>query len=140
MLRATTTGHRKVMKNQPTTLLNRSDELDSLQKLLDASRLREKRLIIKLEELGGVGKWKADDLEEGIGKWKDEDDNGCPIEPSLTFYSSLFDRGIWLVGLLIVQSLSSFILSANERLLQTHPSIIYFLTMLGEHVITGILL
>ncbi len=42
----------------------------------------------------------------------------------------LMNRGQWLIGLLIFQSCSSFILASNESLLTNHPSIIYFLTML----------
>ena len=55
----------------------------------------------------------------------------CPLEPpGTTFCQSLFDRGGWLVGLLIFQSCSSFILSNNEELIRDHPSIVFFLTML----------
>ena len=43
---------------------------------------------------------------------------------------NLYDRSRWLVGLLIFQSCSSYILANNETLLTNHPSIIYFLTML----------
>lgn len=39
-------------------------------------------------------------------------------------------RGLWLLGLLALQSLSSFILDANEALLREHLSITLFLTML----------
>eukprot|EP01041_Mallomonas_annulata_P010768 gene10768-22492_t len=54
----------------------------------------------------------------------------CPIEPKMTFWKSLYDRAIWLVGLLVLQSCSSIILSSNEMLLKKHPVIIFFLTML----------
>lgn len=47
-----------------------------------------------------------------------------------TFFQALADRGGWLVGLLVVQSLSSFILKSNENLLQRHAVIVRFLTML----------
>ena len=61
----------------------------------------------------------------------DEDDDGtCPIEPGVSFADALKDRAYWLVGLLTLQSLSGFILARNEMLLQSHPVIIYFLTML----------
>ena len=43
---------------------------------------------------------------------------------------AIMDRGIWLVGLLIMQSCSGFVLSRNEQLLKRHPVIIFFLTML----------
>ena len=43
---------------------------------------------------------------------------------------SLQSRATWLIGLLIAQSCSSFILADNEDLLATHPTVIFFLTML----------
>lgn len=57
-------------------------------------------------------------------------DGVCPIEPDLSFKAAFKDRAYWLVGLLALQSMSGFILARNEELLQTHPVIIYFLTML----------
>lgn len=49
---------------------------------------------------------------------------------AMTFWESLVDRASWLIGLLIFQSLSSFILARNESLLQHHTVIVQFLTML----------
>ena len=57
-----------------------------------------------------------------------ESDDECVVDSP--YEDSTRDRGKWLVGLLVLQSCSSFILSANEALLQKHPAIIYFLTML----------
>jgi Mg/Co/Ni transporter MgtE len=54
----------------------------------------------------------------------------CPMEPKTSFLSSLFERTSWLAGLLILQSCSSYILEANISLMESHPAIIYFLTML----------
>lgn len=54
----------------------------------------------------------------------------CPVEPNITFVDAMKSRARWLVGLLALQSCSGFILSRNEALLQDHPVIIYFLTML----------
>jgi len=54
----------------------------------------------------------------------------CPVEPGISFSDALRDRAYWLVGLLALQSCSGFILAKNEILLQRHPVIIYFLTML----------
>ena len=54
----------------------------------------------------------------------------CPVEPNITFVDAMKSRARWLVGLLALQSCSGFILSRNEILLQDHPVIIYFLTML----------
>jgi len=58
------------------------------------------------------------------------EDGTCPLEPDVSFQDALRDRAYWLVGLLALQSMSGFILARNELLLQTHPIIIYFLTML----------
>mmetsp|Transcript_14309 Transcript_14309/g.22054 ORF Transcript_14309/g.22054 Transcript_14309/m.22054 type:complete len:345 (-) Transcript_14309:21-1055(-) len=43
---------------------------------------------------------------------------------------TLRERALWLVGLLVMQSFSGFILGNHEDLLRSHPAIIYFLTML----------
>jgi len=50
--------------------------------------------------------------------------------PQHSFFSAVSDRAGWLVGLLILQSMSSFIISRNEKLLQQHLVIVRFLTML----------
>lgn len=44
--------------------------------------------------------------------------------------NDLYDRGRWLIGLLVLQSCSSFILANYEKLLAEHQALIYFLTML----------
>ncbi|KAL7521289.1 hypothetical protein ACHAWX_005959, partial [Stephanocyclus meneghinianus] len=54
----------------------------------------------------------------------------CPVEPNISFTEAMKSRAYWLVGLLALQSCSGFILSRNEALLQDHPVIVYFLTML----------
>ena len=75
----------------------------------------------------------VDDDEECVLVY-DEDtkmmSDGCPIEPNIGFGEALRDRATWLVGLLILQSLSGIILSRNELLLANHPVIIYYLTMM----------
>ena len=62
-------------------------------------------------------------------KHANDSDLRGPPEPT-RFVTSMIDRGGWLIGLLMFQSCSSFILSANQELLSAHPAIIYFLTML----------
>eukprot|EP00566_Odontella_aurita_P009895 CAMPEP_0113564048 /NCGR_PEP_ID=MMETSP0015_2-20120614/21397_1 /TAXON_ID=2838 /ORGANISM="Odontella" /LENGTH=427 /DNA_ID=CAMNT_0000466075 /DNA_START=241 /DNA_END=1524 /DNA_ORIENTATION=+ /assembly_acc=CAM_ASM_000160 len=69
-------------------------------------------------------------IAEDVSCGEDEDEDSCPIEPNLSFTDALRDRAYWLVGLLAMQSMSGFILARNEELLQTHPVIVYFLTML----------
>jgi len=107
--------------------------IENLHKLLEISRLREKRLVSKLEQLGG-GQTISLDLETQSTSLLLSSSNGeydnCPLEPKVSFLSSVIDRGGWLIGLLTVQSLSSFVLSWNESLFREHPNIIYFLTML----------
>ena len=69
------------------------------------------------------------EYDDQSNKWS----NGvgeCPIEPNITFLDAMKSRAYWLVGLLALQSCSGFILSRNELLLQDHPVIVYFLTML----------
>jgi len=68
--------------------------------------------------------------EQDIEECDVDDEGNCPTEPSITFKDALRERGYWLVGLLALQSCSGFILARNEALLQAHPVIIYFLTML----------
>jgi hypothetical protein len=47
-----------------------------------------------------------------------------------SYFAQIKDRAGWLVGLLCLQSMSSFIISRNETLLQEHIVIVQFLTML----------
>ena len=75
---------------------------------------------IVLETFEGEGEEWCDSLEEGA----------CPIEPTISFGQAFRERAIWLVGLLVLQSLSGIMLSRNESLLTNHPEIVYFLTML----------
>ena len=83
---------------------------------------------LALPEADGVTLTGAE-LESSL--WCDELEEGtCPVEPTVSFIDALKDRATWLVGLLAVQSCSGFILSRNEALLENHPVIIYFLTML----------
>jgi hypothetical protein len=59
---------------------------------------------------------------------REEEDDDVVLPES--FWAMVQDRAGWLVGLLILQSMSSFILARNERLLQEHVIIVRFLTML----------
>jgi len=46
------------------------------------------------------------------------------------FMDQLKERASWLIGLLVLQSCSSFIIQNNQRFLQNHMTIVQFLTML----------
>lgn len=121
-------------KSRCPEMQNRIVELEttvtSLRQLLDISRNREKKLSNALEDFG-VNVSLVIDLETGGDKSSFAYSKySCPLEPQMTFFQALFDRGGWLIGLLVFQSCSSFILSANEGLLRNHPTIVYFLTML----------
>lgn len=114
--------------------MNRNAELEeittSLRQMLDASRLREKKLVSKLEEMGCL----TFDIEMQSASTPNSaqvfEFGRCPMEQNITFMASILERGGWLIGLLVFQSFSSIILSENESLLSNHPSIIFFLTML----------
>ena len=54
----------------------------------------------------------------------------APDESTTEFLLGAASRGSWLVGLLAAQSLSSLVLEANEVVIQKHPVIVFFLTML----------
>lgn len=106
-----------------TELLNRNGELEilvsNLKQLLDISRHREKKLVAVLQEHGG-----------SISFELDKDENSAVNFEDSSFINGILNRGGWLIGLLIFQSCSSFILASNEQLLHHHPTIIYYLTML----------
>jgi cation transporter-like permease len=105
-------------------LINRNAELEvlvtTLKQMLDVSRRREKKILLALDASGATVKLDFDPdnvLDGGHNK-------------HVPFFRNMIDRAGWLIGLLIFQSCSSFILEYNENLLKTHPTIIYFLTML----------
>ena len=81
------------------------------------------------EEVGGLG---AIDEKDGLLKTEMEIVEPGTTTPGLdeSFWQSVSDRAVWLVGLLVLQSMSSFILARNEALLQEHLVIVRFLTML----------
>jgi hypothetical protein len=54
----------------------------------------------------------------------------APDESTAEFLQGAASRGSWLVGLLAAQSLSSLVLENNEVVIQKHPVIVFFLTML----------
>jgi len=62
------------------------------------------------------------DRDDDPTLWCDELEEGaCPVEPTVSFGEALRDRAYWLVGLLVLQSLSGIILAHNEALLSNHP-------------------
>jgi hypothetical protein len=111
----------------------------SLQQLeLENDRLHKSSRIV-LENFEGEGKLRQvkekykdgselnlpgedPDIYNDPSLWCDElEDDACPLEPTVSFGQALRDRAYWLVGLLVLQSLSGIILSRNEALLDNHP-------------------
>ena len=66
------------------------------------------------------------DLEQQI----ERTEGLCEVLDTGDWASSLQSRASWLLGLLVAQSCSSFILADNEQLLTSHPTVIFFMTML----------
>jgi hypothetical protein len=67
----------------------------------------------------------------GVGRHKNQRvDCGDIHHDDVGFGSMILDRAGWLVGLLVLQSMSSFIIQRNEIMLQKHLVIVRFLTML----------
>ena len=125
--------YRKINNDEmPTKVSDLENLVKTLQNQLLMSISREKKLLEKF----GVDKDKdpfigLDMLE--MGTYIDIDNSKISYEDVSSyniFIRNLCDRGGWLIGLLMFQSCSSFILSNNNKLLNKHPSIIYFLTML----------
>jgi len=111
--------------------------VDARGGVVDGWNRRERRYTEPWDDVEGV----ADDDEIGLSSSSPETDDElceydgtnwgeCPVEPDVTFASAVKSRAAWLVGLLALQSCSGFILAKNELLLQDHPVIVYFLTML----------
>lgn len=119
--------------------LKRYVEEQHQNQLEEASKTNNNKRIV-LETFEGEGLFDSGDVSSFARAPSNDDDDElwcdvldgdeCPIEPSISFGEALRDRAYWLVGLLIMQSLSGIILSRNELLLANHPVIIYYLTMM----------
>jgi len=72
----------------------------------------------------------SNDVEAQDRRRYRNNDGDVDNDDHLSFSAVVVDRAGWLVGLLILQSLSSFIIKRNEALLQDHAVIVQFLTML----------
>ncbi|GMH58726.1 hypothetical protein TrLO_g10938 [Triparma laevis f. longispina] len=103
------------------------DQAPTLKSLLNENRDLKAQLAAALLRKPKVSNFDQQEYEGGETMYCESDDECVVASP---YEDSTRDRGKWLVGLLVLQSCSSFILAANEALLQRHPAIIYFLTML----------
>lgn len=107
-------------------LQQRISELEAvntnLLKRIEGNRLKQAKLIKLLNDAGISASQSDLDL--------DSDFSINDSSSNETLIRNFIDRLSWLIGLLIFQSLSSFILVYNEDLLKAFPNIIFFLTML----------
>jgi cation transporter-like permease len=85
---------------------------------------------IELESAVSGLKYQIEILKSNKGKVAYDDDVSGGLFDENDFKVNLIDRCGWLIGLLFCQSCSSYILSANANLINEHPAIIFFLTML----------
>ena len=74
-------------------------------------------------------KWNISAIDEELGSDCGTESIGDVIH-EMAFGKMVCDRASWLVGLLVLQSMSSFIIAHNEKLLKRHIIIVQFLTML----------
>jgi cation transporter-like permease len=77
----------------------------------------------------------ADDIDPMLADGMDDEcliGETCEIgsETLPEFLTAYWNRVKWLVGLLVLQSASSIVLSNNQALVSAHPTLIYFLTLL----------
>jgi len=114
-------------KTPPTASLTDEDDEDSSSKDLYDDPLAEARGLIHTTpsaENDGIMRAVVESTNNSSTEAAD------PSHRQMTFLQTLTDRAGWLIGLLVFQSLSSFILARNESLLQQHTVIVHFLTML----------
>ena len=88
-----------------------------------------------LESINSTLKYQIEVLKNRIKRMDESSgdtsgDDAFDTTSSSSFRSGLLDRSLWLTGLLVFQSCSSFILQANQTMINDHPTVIYFLTML----------
>jgi len=100
--------------------------LSSLRAQVETLKIREKRIFSALQ----TNQEGLSTIEVILGDENKLNMISCPMEPHVSFLKSIYDRGSWLMGLMVFQSFSSFVLSNNEVLLRQHTSIVFFLTML----------
>jgi cation transporter-like permease len=148
-----TTGKDNDMNNNNNDDTKHIDNIvTTLKHLLDNTKAKERKLLFLYDNVYESYDIRMLHIEKGSDNCNDVGDNDdsnllvhkfdnsinestdsfqCPLEQhNVTFKQALWERVGWLIGLLAFQSCSSFILAANEKLIQAHPTIIYFLTML----------
>lgn len=109
------------------------DELGLNSDAMTAPEYEEEDETPSITSTTATSETSSDDLcqyNEQTQTWTTNNSDECPVEPNISFTDALKSRANWLVGLLALQSCSGFILARNEALLQDHPVIVYFLTML----------
>jgi len=85
---------------------------------------------MELETSVSTLKYQIELMRNKLKLLDDSSGDDFDMTSSSSFRLGLLDRSMWLTGLLIFQSCSSFILQANQSMIDRHPAVIYFLTML----------
>ena len=88
-----------------------------------------------LESINGTLKYQIEVMKNRLKRMDgesaaDSGEDAFDTTSSSSFRAGLIDRSLWLTGLLVFQSCSSFILQANQAMINDHPAVIFFLTML----------
>jgi hypothetical protein len=108
-----------------------TDNKDSTHKHAAMESMSREELMHQIVHLRSIlrSRQRGEGQGRGDSDWGDGDRR--PVYLKERHCSAAFvDRGLWLMGLLLLQSCSTFILARNERLIRTHPSVVFFLTML----------
>ena len=106
-------SHTPLLSDESGSLLQKLNDLQHHNTVLESSitalrsqieylKAREKKLLTALQV-----------SQDGSVVFNEEEaqvvNQNCPMEPQISFVKSLYDRGSWLIGLLVFQSFSSFI-------------------------------
>jgi hypothetical protein len=117
----------KTRKTDPTTSNNDDhDSFSSTEGSFDGMCLEAQDLLNTPSSRTTVSTEGARGVVDGVTR----DNSNTMDNAEEPFCQSISDRAGWLVGLLVLQSLSSFIIARNESLLQDHVVIVRYLTML----------
>jgi|AntRauMFilla1563_2_1112583.scaffolds.fasta_scaffold88467_1 hypothetical protein len=100
-------------------------EREALDERREAEERREARKSVKLVEGSGSEGNAAEGLVDD--SFDDESIGGINLRD---IGQEVWVRGQWLLGLLVLQSASSFVIEANQQLIKDHLVITLFMTML----------
>ncbi|CAD7930174.1 unnamed protein product [Amoebophrya sp. A25] len=105
-----------------------SSEIDELKRLV--ANLRQENAVLRQKIQHGDNTSSIDVPDTAERPQMNTADNGVEDGENDEAWFRFWPRALWLVGLLALQSTSSFVLASFKELIERHPSIVYFLTML----------